>query len=163
MYLNGLVLVSSILNFQTARFFIGNDLPYVLFLPTYTATAWYHKKIKGDLKKLLAEVEHFAANDYTLALMKGSGLAAADRASVIKKLAAYTGLSEDYIDRTDLRIQIHRFCKERYAINAARWGDSIRVSPALTATRQAKLFRIRSGERKSIGRVYLNVQQLCAR
>jgi carboxypeptidase C (cathepsin A) len=112
MYLNGLILVSSILNFQTARFFIGNDLPYVLFLPTYTATAWYHKKIKGDLKKLLADVERFAANEYTLALLKGSGLAAADRATVIKKLAAYTGLSEDYIDRTDLRIQIHRFCKE---------------------------------------------------
>ncbi|MES1211486.1 MAG: peptidase S10, partial [Acidobacteriota bacterium] len=63
MYFNGVVLISSILNFQTARFSEGNDLPYPLFLPTYTATAWYHRKLaadlQGDLKKVLAESEEF--------------------------------------------------------------------------------------------------------
>jgi carboxypeptidase C (cathepsin A) len=116
MYLNGLMLVSSILNFQTARFDPGNDFPYLLFLPTYTATAWYHKKLDSDLqkdlRKTLAEVEEFAMGEYTLALMKGSDLQGDERAAIVKKLARYSGLSEDYIDRTNLRINIHRFCKE---------------------------------------------------
>ena len=50
MYLNGLMLVSSILNFQTARFTTGNDLPFITFLPTYTATAWYHNQLEDDLQ-----------------------------------------------------------------------------------------------------------------
>jgi carboxypeptidase C (cathepsin A) len=116
MYLNGLMLVSCILNFQTARFTPGNDLPYILFLPTYTATAWYHKKLPSDLQKdlkaTLKQVEQFALNEYTLALMKGAALATSERQEIIKKLSRFTGLSEDYIDRTDLRISIHRFVKE---------------------------------------------------
>jgi carboxypeptidase C (cathepsin A) len=116
MYLNGLMLISSILNFQTARFDPGNDFPYLLFLPTYAATAWYHKKLDAelqkDLRKTLAEVEEFVMGEYTLALMKGSDLQGDERAAIVKKLARYSGLSEDYIDRTNLRINIHRFCKE---------------------------------------------------
>ena len=73
---NGIVLISTILNFETARFTKGNDLPYVLFLPTYTATAWYHKKLPADLqakplRAVLDEVERWALGDYTLALAKG--------------------------------------------------------------------------------------------
>ncbi|MCK4693191.1 MAG: hypothetical protein KAT23_06150, partial [Anaerolineales bacterium] len=75
MFLNGIMLVSSILNFQDARFDIGNDLPNILFLPSYTATAWYHKKLpkelQEDLQSTLEEVEAFAMGEYTLALMKG--------------------------------------------------------------------------------------------
>jgi carboxypeptidase C (cathepsin A) len=117
LYLNGIMLVSAILNFVTARFNAGNDLPYLLFLPTYTATAHYHKKLPGEqqtrpLLELLAEVERFAAVDYNLALMKGAAIAPEERETIISRLAAYTGLSADYIDRTDLRINIHRFCKE---------------------------------------------------
>lgn len=116
MYLNGLMLVSSILNFQTARFDPGNDFPYLLFLPTYSATAWYHKKLDADLQKdlykTLDEVEEFIMGEYTLALMKGNDLQGEERDTIIKKLARYSGLSEDYIDRTNLRINIHRFCKE---------------------------------------------------
>lgn len=117
LYLNGIMLISSILNFVTARFDEGNDLPYILFLPTYAATAHYHHKLDSEqlarpLDEFLGEVEQFAANDYTLGLMKGATLTADERAHIIEKLHTYTGLSKDYIDRTDLRINIHRFCKE---------------------------------------------------
>ncbi len=116
MYLNGIMLVSSILNFQTARFTIGNDLPYILFLPTYTATAWYHGRLEpslqADLAQTLAEVEAFALNEYTLALMQGAALSPERQQEIVQKLARYTGLSADYIARTNMRIGIHRFCKE---------------------------------------------------
>lgn len=116
MYLNGIMLVSSILNFQTARFDPGNDMPYILFLPTYTATAWYHNKLdkdlQADLSKTLEQVEQFAMNEYILALMKGENLPEDERAEIVKQLARFTGLSEEYIERTNLRINIHRFCKE---------------------------------------------------
>lgn len=116
MFLNGIMLVSSILNFATARFNTGNDLPYILFLPTYTSTAWYHKRLapalQNDLQATLREVEAFALGEYTLALSKGAALTANERANIIQKLARYTGLSADYIDRANLRIEIHRFCKE---------------------------------------------------
>jgi carboxypeptidase C (cathepsin A) len=116
-YLNGIVLVSSILNFGTARFDVGNDLPYPLFLPTYTATAWYHKKLPADLQggeltKAVAEAERFAAGEYTLALMRGNDLSAAERRQVAQKLARYTGLSETYILEANLRVPIFEFTKE---------------------------------------------------
>lgn len=113
---NGIVLVSSILNFQTARFHKGNDLPYILFLPTYTATAWYHKQLPADLQKnlqkTLREVEEWAATSYTLALMKGDSLTEKERKEVVDKLERYTGLDRAYVDNTDLRINIQNFCKE---------------------------------------------------
>ena len=113
---NGILLISTIMNFQTARFARGNDLPYILFLPTYTATAWYHKKLppdlQTDLRRTLDEVERWAATDYTTALAKGDRLTQAERQAVIDRLARYTGLSRDYIDQSDLRIEIQRFDKE---------------------------------------------------
>ena len=116
MYFNGVILISSILNFQTARFDVGNDLPYVLFLPTYTATAWYHEKLAPELQRDLAatleEVRKFAAGDYTLALMKGKDLPAAERREIAARLARFTGLSEEYLEQTNLRINISRFTKE---------------------------------------------------
>jgi carboxypeptidase C (cathepsin A) len=113
---NGVLLVSSILNFQTARFARGNDLPYVLFLPTYTATAWYHKRLPADLqqnlRRTLEEVERWAATDYAAALARGDRLTAAERQQVIDRLARYTGLRKEWIDQSDLRIEIQRFDKE---------------------------------------------------
>eukprot|EP01132_Coremiostelium_polycephalum_P020784 gene20784-24695_t len=115
-YLNGVVLISSILNMQTARFDIGNDLPYPLFLPTYTATAWYHKKLAADLQKdlkaTLKEVEAFALGEYNTALMKGSELSAEEYNHIVDQLSRYTGLSKTYIRQTNLRIDIHKFDKE---------------------------------------------------
>jgi carboxypeptidase C (cathepsin A) len=116
MNLNGIMLISSVLNFQTLRFDDGNDLPYALFLPSYTATAWYHKKLAPELlanrQKLLAEVEKFALGEYSQALMKGSALTIPERQAIARKLACYTGLSAEYIRRSNLRIEIHRFTKE---------------------------------------------------
>ena len=114
LYLNGIMLISAILDFGTTDFTPGNDLPYILFLPSYAATAWYYKKTRTrkPLKAFLKEVEGFAQGEYTLALMKGAALNGRERAQIITRLARYTGLSENYIDRTDLRINIFRFCKE---------------------------------------------------
>lgn len=116
LYLNGIVLVSAILNFQTARFDRGNDLPYILFLPTYTATAWYHRclapELQADLQRTLAEVEAFALGEYALALHRGDTLPPDDARRIAARLARYTGLSPEYVERTNLRIEIQRFCKE---------------------------------------------------
>ena len=115
MYLNGLMLISSILNFQTARFGRGNDLPYALFLPTYAAIAHYHKQLPGptpDLATFLDEVEEFALGDYTLALMQGDSLSADRRAEMANRLHRYTGLDTAYLRRTNYRIHISRFVKE---------------------------------------------------
>ncbi|MBG0786570.1 MAG: peptidase S10 [Anaerolineaceae bacterium] len=116
MYLNGIMFVSSILNFMTAKFDEGNDLPFILFLPSYTATAWYHHKLpadlQDDLEKAVAEAREFAMTDYTLALMKGNDLKGEEKQHIIEKLVRLTGLSKGYIEQTNLRINIHRFCKE---------------------------------------------------
>jgi carboxypeptidase C (cathepsin A) len=115
-YLNGIMLVSSIMNFQTARFAPGNDLPYQLFLPTYTASAWYHGRLKGDLAKdlpkALARAEQFVLKDYNLALMQGDALPAAERTRIAKELVALTGLTEDYVLKQNLRINIFGFVTE---------------------------------------------------
>jgi carboxypeptidase C (cathepsin A) len=116
MYINGVMLISSIMDFSTARFSRGHQLPYVLFLPTYTATAWYHKKLDPDLQlnlwKTLNEVRDFATNEYSVALMKGDQLSTEDRNRVVASLVRYTGLSREYIEETNLRIDIGRFTKE---------------------------------------------------
>ena len=116
MYLNGIILISTILNFQTARFTPGNDLPYILFLPTYTATARYHQRLpnelQADLGRTLTEAERFALEEYAPALMKGSSLPAKDRGEISSKVARLTGLSSEYVRQTNLRINIHRFVKE---------------------------------------------------
>lgn len=116
-YLNGIVLISSILNFGTARFDSGNDLPYILFLPTYTATAWYHKRLPADLQnqpidRAVAAAEQFALGDYTAALMKGDRIGADERRRTVEQLARFTGLTPQYIEQTNLRVEIQRFDKE---------------------------------------------------
>jgi carboxypeptidase C (cathepsin A) len=114
--LNGVMLISSILNFQTARFNTGNDLPFILFLPTYSAAAWYHKKIDPayakDLKMALKEARAFAEGEYATALMKGDRLSPAEREAVAAKVSKFTGLSKTYVLQNDLRIEIMRFIKE---------------------------------------------------
>jgi carboxypeptidase C (cathepsin A) len=116
MYLNGVILVSAVLDFATGEFVRGNDLPFITFLPTYTATAWYHKQLPPDLQanlsKTLHQVESFALNEYTLALMKGDALSATERMSVVDQLSRFTGLPKEYIEQTNLRIYDYRFTKE---------------------------------------------------
>ncbi len=115
--LNGIVLISSILNMQTARFTLGNDLPYQLFVPTYAATAWYHQKIDKGLRKksiraYLDEVEAWVEDEYVQALSLGDRLDAKRAEAIAEKLAGYTGLSVEYVKASNLRINIHQFCKE---------------------------------------------------
>src|SRR5262249_6945969 len=122
--LNGLILVSSILNFQTAGFDSktwtferGNDLPYQLFLPTYAAAAWYHERLDGRYQQMalsdfLDEVEEFAATEYTLALFRGDALEAERQDAIADRISAYTGLSAEYVEAYGLRLEILRFCKE---------------------------------------------------
>jgi len=116
MAFNGIVLVSSILNFETASFVKGNDLPYILYLPSYAATAWYHHKLspdlQADLSKTLKEVEAWSATDYAAALQKGDRLTGAERQAVIDRLSRYTGLEKGFIDDSNLRVPIFAFTKE---------------------------------------------------
>lgn len=110
---NGIVLVSSILNFQTARFNKGNDLPYILFLPTYAATAHFHGRLAtGDLHQTLTRAEEFAIGPYASALAQGSALTGKEREQITRTLSDLTGLSATYLDYCDLRVNIHSFCKE---------------------------------------------------
>jgi carboxypeptidase C (cathepsin A) len=115
---NGVILLSQILNFDfnadTPQFNPGVDLPYQLVLPTYTASAWYHHKLPDgdpDLPALLAEVEHFSMTDYAQALGAGSTLAPEQRHAVATKLHQYTGLTVEYIEKADLRINAGEFEK----------------------------------------------------
>lgn len=116
MYINGIVLISAVLNFQTISFSSGNDTPFWLFLPTYTATAWFHKKLAPDLQRdlgaALAEAEQWASSQYLHALAKGSSLSADERDAVAEKLSRFTGLSQQFVHNADLRIHISRFTKE---------------------------------------------------
>jgi carboxypeptidase C (cathepsin A) len=108
---NGVILLSQILNFDLSpdrpTGNPGVDVPYQTVLPTYAATAWYHKKLPAEhpkLEALLTEVEQFAMGDYARALAAGSELSANERSAIAEKLHQYTGLPVDYILKADLRI-----------------------------------------------------------
>src|SRR6266403_5096449 len=104
---NGIVLISTIMNFETTDFAAGNDLPYIMFLPSYAATAWYHKKLPRDLQsksvnQVASEAEQWAAHEYSLAVQKGDRLVGKDRDEVIAQLARFTGLDKQFIDNANL-------------------------------------------------------------
>src|SRR5215510_14588437 len=114
MYLNGLMLVSAVLDFTTLDFNINNELPYILFLPGYTATAWYHDLLKPrkTLQAWLQEAEEFALGEYALALHKGDSLTKEECAEIVKRVSYFTGISEQFIDRSNLRINDQHYFKE---------------------------------------------------
>ncbi len=114
---NGIVLISTAVDLQPIRFTEGDDLPCQLFVPTYTAAAWYHKRLPEELQKrklteLLDEVAAWSESDLTVALMKGDRLSREELERTAEKLAWYTGLDVDYVKGSNLRINIHRFCRE---------------------------------------------------
>ncbi len=115
-HLNGIVLISPILNFATASFDIGNDLPFILYLPTYAATARFHGKVPDaiapDVKTVVRLAMDFAQGDYAHALFAGDKLDAAARAKVVKRLSELTGLSAEFIEQSNLRVPIGSFTKE---------------------------------------------------
>lgn len=116
MNLNGIALVSTVLDFSTIRFDQGNDAPYWLFLPTYTAVAFHHRRLEPallqDLQRTLREAETFARTEYLQALGRGTDLPPAEAEAVARRLARYTGLSLDFVKRANLRISGGLFQKE---------------------------------------------------
>jgi carboxypeptidase C (cathepsin A) len=113
--LNGIILISAILDFGAQAEVPGNEMAYVVNMPTMAATAWYHNKVANrpaNLESFVAEARAFAGGEYLAVLTKGSALPAAERAAVRAKLARFSGLSETYLDRADLRVLPGRFYKE---------------------------------------------------
>lgn len=138
MSFNGVVLVSVALDLEAIFNLPGNDRPFPLFLPTYAATAWYQKTLPSrpeKLEPLLDEVRAFALGPYTSALMKGDALDPAERTAVIRKLHEYTGLSEDYLDKADLRVREAQFTQELLRARKGVVGrlDSRFTGPTLDA------------------------------
>lgn len=117
MYLNGIVLVSTALDFAALDFNDGNDLPYILYLPSYAATAWYHQKLKAkyqamSLEKYLEEVRLFAGGEYLQALFNGNRMTEKQIEQIAAKTADYIGLTREYLLRANLRVTLPRFSKE---------------------------------------------------
>jgi len=112
----GLILMVGFLNSGISDFEVGTDLPYVIQLPTYTAAAWYHKKLspkyQENLLTTLKEAEEWALSGYLNALVKGDNISEEEREKTIDQLCRYTGLTKDYIDKTDLRILSQDFLYE---------------------------------------------------
>ncbi|MCD4847175.1 MAG: peptidase S10 [Candidatus Aegiribacteria sp.] len=114
---NGIILISTALDLRPIMFRDDDDLPFQLFIPTYTAAAWYHKKLdkelqSRDLPDLLAEVEVWVESELTPALMKGDRISDEESADIADKLSRYSGLEKDYIVGSNLRIHQGRFRKE---------------------------------------------------
>ncbi len=115
--LNGIILVSTVMNFQTIRFAEGNDVTYPLIMPSYAATAWYHKRLAANyqskpLRQFLDEVENWVTNDYSVALLKGDRLTPAERQTLSEKFSSYTGLSKQFIEESNYRVDLNAFNKE---------------------------------------------------
>jgi carboxypeptidase C (cathepsin A) len=108
----GIMLISTVLDFQTISFGATNELPCVLFLPTYTAAALHHKKVTGDPATLLEQSERFANGPYADALRKGKDLTTDERKAMAKTVAEFTGLSEEYVLSVNLRIKDTSFRSE---------------------------------------------------
>ena len=111
------MLVSSVLNFETLEFATGNDLPYILYFPSFTSTAWYHKKLPSDLQSrdlagVLADAKQFAAGPYATALGKGDSLTPQEREELVSQISRFTGLDRMIVDQNNLRISQPVFCRE---------------------------------------------------
>lgn len=153
--LNGILLVSTVMNFQTIRFAEGNDMPVILIFPSYAATAWYHKRLSPELqakplKQVLAEAENFASGEYTTALMKADRLTPAERQSVVDNFSKYSGLGQTFVEQNNLRVELDEFMKElmrdrrlvagrldsRFTgLDRSAAGDGTEFDPSMTAIR----------------------------
>ncbi len=113
--LNGIILISTILDFGAQAEVPGNEMAYVVNLPTMATTAWFHNKVAdkpADVATFAAEARAFAAGPYLSALMKGNKLAGEERSGIRRQLARLTGLSEQFLENADLRVVPSRFYKE---------------------------------------------------
>ncbi len=115
MAMNGVVLVSNVLDLRSLTFKQGDDISYMFYIPSYAAVAWYHNKLPNkpaNLETFLKEVRQFASGDYAAALVKGDLLPAADKDRIIEKLYNYTGISREYWKKADLRVNLSQFNQE---------------------------------------------------
>ena len=113
--LNGVILVSPYLDLASGWAGLGADVPYVNFLPTYAATAWYHEALPNrprELQPFLREAESFAENVYAPVLFKGTRATESERRQVLDGLTRFTGVSADYWDKANLRLDEGRFLQE---------------------------------------------------
>jgi carboxypeptidase C (cathepsin A) len=153
LYLNGIVLVSAVVDFQTLMTGGNNDIAYALFLPTYATTAWYHKQLSDELQaksveEIEQEAERFAQGPYLRALAAGDSMGKERREEVVARMAELTGLSKEYVEAANLRVPMFRFGKEllrdkglivgrfdsRYTGHALdRVGDSTEYDPSASA------------------------------
>lgn len=111
-HLNGIALISSVLDLSSLTFSPGDDRPYIYYLPSYAAVAWYHKALKNrpaNLEAFIEEARQFAMGEYAAALFKGAALPAAEKAAVAKRAAYFTGLSEEYLLKAGLRVNLAQF------------------------------------------------------
>ena len=115
MAMNGVILVSSVLDLRTLTFQQYDDMSYILHLPSYAATAWYHNKVNNKpamLEAFIKDARLFAEGDYALALMKGDNLSDPEKETIVSKLMLYTGLSKEYLMRANLRVTEPQFTQE---------------------------------------------------
>jgi carboxypeptidase C (cathepsin A) len=153
--LNGIVLISTVMNFQTLEFADTNDLPLVLILPSYATTAWYHKRLPADMlakpvAQIAQEARQFASNEYMPAMMRIDSLSPQERSELADKFSRFTGLSKEYIERNNFRIELDKFSKElmrdqrrtsgrldsRFlGIDRSASGDEADVDPSMNAIR----------------------------
>lgn len=115
MAMNGVVMVSAVFDLRTLVFAQGDDISYVMNLPTYSATAWYHNKIPNkpaSLDSFLKESRDFAKGEYTTALMEGDKLSGEARSRITERLSYFTGLSKEYLEKADLRVSEPEFTEE---------------------------------------------------
>ena len=153
--LNGIILVSTVLNFQSIRFADNNDLPLVLIFPSYTATAWYHKRLPAEmqrksLREVLRESEDFSANVYGPALLRIDRLSVSERQSLLDRFVALSGLNRSFVEHNNFRVELGEFNKELlrdqrrttgrldsrfvgYDRDSA--GDGVDFDPSMTAIR----------------------------
>lgn len=115
--LNGIVLVSTVMNFQSLSFADNNDLPLILIFPSYTATAWYHKQLPAELQRkplreVLNESEQFAMNEYGPAMLRIDKLSAPEKNALLDKFSRLSGLGRDFVDENNFRVTLGEFNKE---------------------------------------------------
>jgi carboxypeptidase C (cathepsin A) len=113
-HLNGLNLLSMVLDLSTLTFAAGDDRAYIYYLPSYAAVAAFHGVAQkpASLEQLLEDARRYAVSEYAAALMKGSALTDAEMTAVAKRLSQFTGLSEDYLKRANLRPTLAQFNAE---------------------------------------------------
>jgi carboxypeptidase C (cathepsin A) len=169
--LNGILLVSTVMNFQTIRFADNNDMPLVLILPSYATTAWYHKRLPPSMQaktvaQVAQEARQFAANEYMPAMMRIDSLSDAERSALADKYSSYTGLSRQFIENNNFRVDLGKFMKEllrdkrrtagrldsRFTgIDRDAGGDSTNEDPSMNAIRPPYTAEFNDYVRRDLG------------